>query len=157
FTPAPAHIPFDGALANACDPKEVTPTFHFTNPAGLGCAYVDPNPLSEINGQGHNYFRSENPYRLFSWAGFGEIYYQVLPDVKLTGGLRWTDDQKSFDVIPSWTLDQGKGYAITGVVDQQWKEWTGRFNATWTPKLDFTDQSLLYSTYSRGYKGGGAN
>src|SRR3546814_6406018 len=24
------------------------------------CAYVDPNPLSAINGQGHNYFRSRH-------------------------------------------------------------------------------------------------
>jgi outer membrane receptor protein involved in Fe transport len=51
----------------------------------------------------------------------------------------------------------GKGLPMTSVLDQQWKEWTGRFNATWTPKLDFTDQSLFYASYARGYKGGGAN
>ncbi len=27
----------------------------------------------------------------------------------------------------------------------------------WTPQLDFTDQTLLYGTYSHGYKAGGAN
>ena len=99
----------------------------------------------------------QKPYRLHSWAGFGEAYYQITPEVKLTGGLRWTDDEKSFSEIPSWTLFVGKGYPVTSVVDQQWKEWTGRFNATWTPKLDFSDQSLFYASYSRGYKGGGAN
>jgi iron complex outermembrane recepter protein len=81
----------------------------------------------------------------------------VTPDVKLTGGLRWTDDKKSFTEIPSWTLVEGQGYPVTGVLDQQWEELTGRFNATWTPKLDFTDQSLFYASYSHGYKGGGAN
>ncbi len=26
--------------------------------------YIDPNPLDKLNGLGHNYFRSENPYRV---------------------------------------------------------------------------------------------
>ncbi len=46
--------------------------------------YIDPNPIPVLDGQGHNYFRSQNPYRLNSYAGFGEAYYQVAPDVKLT-------------------------------------------------------------------------
>ncbi len=119
--------------------------------------YIDPNPLSQINGLGHNYFRSENPYELNSYAGFSEAYYQITPDLKLTGGLRWTDDQKTFYDIPSWAFLAGGGYPIEGVVNQEWKEWTGRFVANWTPNLDFTDQTLLYASFSRGYKGGGAN
>ena len=31
-------------------------------------AYIDPNPLSQINGQGHNYFDSKNPYVVNSYA-----------------------------------------------------------------------------------------
>ena len=119
--------------------------------------YIDSNPISQLNGQGHNYFRSENPYKLNSYAGFGEAYYQVIPDLKLTAGLRWTDDQKAFYNIPSWTFLLGGGYPVEGVVNQEWKEWTGRFVANWTPKLNFTDQTLVYASYSRGYKGGGAN
>jgi iron complex outermembrane receptor protein len=155
--PQAPHYPFDPAIADGCSPPLANPNDTGGNNFGLGCAYIDPNPLSQINGNGHNYFRSENPYRLHSYAGFGEVYYQVLPDVKLTGGLRWTDDQKSFTEIPSWTLVVGEGYPVTGVLDQEWREWTGRFVANWTPKLDFTDQSLFYGSYSRGYKGGGAN
>jgi iron complex outermembrane receptor protein len=119
--------------------------------------YIDPNPLGQINGQGHNYFRSENPYALNSYAGFGEVYYQVAPDLKMTGGLRWTDDQKTFWDIPSWVFEAGGGYPVMGIVRQEWKEWTGRGVIDWTPKLDFTDQTLVYASYSRGYKGGGAN
>jgi iron complex outermembrane recepter protein len=135
-------------------------------PSNFGCfgvlphtpgTYIDPNPISSIDGLGHNYFRSDNPYQLSSYAGFGEVYYQVAPDLKLTGGLRWTDDKKTFDNIPSWVFLEGGGYPVTGIVRQQWKEWTGRFNASWTPKLDFTDQTLVYASYARGYKGGGAN
>ncbi len=29
--------------------------------------------------------------------------------------------------------------------------------ANWTPKLDFTDQTLVYGSYAHGYKAGGAN
>ncbi len=122
-----------------------------------GCTYMDPNPLNSINGLGHNYFRSENPYRVNSFAGFGEAYYQVTPDLKLTAGVRWTDDNKRFWNIPSWTFLTGGGYPVQSIVNQEWKEWTGRFNATWTPHLDFTDQTMIYASYARGYKGGGAN
>jgi outer membrane receptor protein involved in Fe transport len=155
--PDAPHIPFDGTIANSCGPVPADPNNIVNSAFGLGCSYIDPHPLSQIDGQGHNYFLSQNPYNLNSWAGFGEVYYQLTPDVKLTGGLRWTDDRKHFVEIPSWTIFYGKGLPVTGVLDQEWKEWTGRFNATWTPKLDFTDQSLFYASYARGYKGGGAN
>jgi len=123
----------------------------------VSSTYIDPNPIDHLNGLGHNYFRSENPYRLDSTAGFGEAYYQVTPDLKLTGGLRWTDDKKEFWNIPSQVFLMGGGYPLAGIVNQEWKEWTGRFVANWTPRLDFTDQSLFYASYARGYKGGGAN
>jgi iron complex outermembrane receptor protein len=123
----------------------------------FGCTYVDPNPITKLNDEGHNYFLNRNPYTLNSYAGFGEVNYQVLPDVKLIGGLRWTDDQKHFLEIPSWIAIPGWGYPVVAVVDQQWGEMTGRAVANWTPKLDFTDQTLVYASYSRGYKAGGAN
>jgi len=134
------------------------------NPADPGTAgnficlgWIDPNPLESLDGKGHNYFLSQNPYALNSYAGFGEVYYSILRDLKLTGGLRWTDDRKHFVDIPSALLAAGYGYTITDVVDQEWKEWTGRFAANWTPKLNFTDQTLVYGTFAHGYKAGGAN
>jgi outer membrane receptor protein involved in Fe transport len=156
-TPSAPHIPFDPDVANFCDPQPVTSGAIFSGLGGLGCEYIDPNPLGQTNGMGHNYFYSRNPYRLNSRAIFGELYYQIAPDVKLTGGLRFTDDSKSFDEYPSWTFLPGKGIPYQGTIDQGWQELTGRANVTWTPKLDFTDQSLFYASYAHGYKGGGAN
>jgi iron complex outermembrane recepter protein len=139
------------------------------------CRYIDPNPLTSLNNEGRNYFLSQNPYVLNSYAGFGEVYYNVISDLKLTGGVRWTEDRKHFTDIPSEllvgtygasthpNLDQsaggggGYGYPITGVVDQQWDKLTGRAAVNWTPKLDFTDQTLIYGSYAHGYKAGGAN
>jgi iron complex outermembrane receptor protein len=132
-----------------------------TNPNNLGsvlsCRYIDPNPISSLDNEGHNYFLSQNPYVLNSYAGFGEAYYDVAEDLKLTAGARWTDDQKHFVDIPSELLDSGYGYPETGVVNQEWDEWTGRFVADWTPSLDFTDNTLIYASAAHGYKAGGAN
>jgi iron complex outermembrane receptor protein len=123
----------------------------------LQCSYIDPNPITHLNNEGHNYFLSQNPYVLNSYAGFGEAYYQVLPDLKLTAGLRWTDDQKHFTNIPSEVVTPGYGYLVSGVTNQQWDALTGRFVANWTPDLSFTDKTLVYGSISHGYKAGGAN
>jgi iron complex outermembrane recepter protein len=158
--PDAPHIPFDAAVANACDPQPAITdpvVLGQTTFAGLGCGYIDPNPLGSVDRQGHNYFLSQNPYRILSWAGFGEVYYNLTDDLKFTGGLRYTDDKKHFVVKPSWTLIAYKGYPVTNIIDQEWREVTGRANLTWTPKLAFTDQTMVYGSYARGYKGGGAN
>ena len=151
------HIDFDPELANSCGPIPADPDNLDDTLLGLGCAYVDPNSLANIDGQGHNYFLSKNPYRVSSWAGFGELYYQISPEVKLTGGLRFTDDEKTFTEFPSWAGLAFKGIPSAGELRQHWQELTGRAVATWTPTFDFTDETLLYASYSRGYKAGGAN
>ena len=42
-------------------------------------------------------------------------------------------------------------------MNQQWEQFTGRAAVNWTPKLDFTDQTLVYGSFAHGYKAGGAN
>ena len=133
------------------------------------CPYVDPQPLNpdeNFEGDGHNYFRSKNPYKLESWAAFGEAYWNIREDLKLTAGLRYTDDTKTFTQVPSQVLlasgflgggTVAKGYPIAGMIEQNWGEWTGRLVLDWKPELSFTDDTLLYASGSRGYKGGGAN
>jgi iron complex outermembrane receptor protein len=121
------------------------------------CPYIDTNPIASLNNQGHNYFLSQNPYVLNSYAMFGELYYEIAKDLKLTAGLRWTVDQKHFLDIPSEIVVPGYGYEVTGIVNQQWSEPTGRAALDWTPNLDFTDQTLIYASAAHGYKAGGAN
>jgi outer membrane receptor protein involved in Fe transport len=127
------------------------------NGGTLTCGYIDPNPISSLDKEGHNYFLSQNPYLIDSYAAFGEAYYDLTKDLKLTGGLRYTDDRKHFTLIPSWFGAGGYGYPTAGVVDQEWGRFTGRFAVNWTPKLSFTDQTMLYGSYAHGYKAGGAN
>ncbi len=68
------------------------------------CVYVDPNPFESINGEGHNYFRSANPYELTSAAIFGELYWQATDTLKFTLGGRMSWDQKIFTPVPSQLL-----------------------------------------------------
>jgi iron complex outermembrane receptor protein len=128
------------------------------------CVYIDPNPVNKIDGDGHNYFRSKNPYRLQSSAVFGELYYNIDPALKLTAGLRYTDDRKTFTPVPSQVLlSPTKGGTVPGgypelaEIKQKWGVVTGRLGLDWTPDLSFTEQTLVYAFYNRGYKGGGSN
>ncbi len=123
-----------------------------------GCQYVDPNPITSLNDLGHNYFLSNNPYKLISYAVFGELYYKLADNLKVTAGLRWTVDKKEAPRIPSWILSANNvGYPVSELVEQEWREPTGRLTVDWKPNLSFTDETLLYASYARGYKAGGAN
>ncbi|HYG26014.1 MAG TPA: TonB-dependent receptor, partial [Caulobacteraceae bacterium] len=133
---------------------------------GSSCPYIDPNPVESIAGDGHNYFRSKNPYELESRAAFGELYWNFTDTMKLTAGLRYTKDRKSFTPVPSQILlatsiiaggTVNRGYPEKPPIEQEWGEWTGRLGVDWQPDLGWTDESMLYAFYSRGYKGGGAN
>jgi outer membrane receptor protein involved in Fe transport len=124
----------------------------------LSCTYMDPNPIGALNDLGHNYFLSKNPYKLISYAMFGEAYYNFTDNLKLTGGLRFTVDKKEAPLIPSWTLASNTiGYPVAEVVEQEWREPTGRLTIDWKPQLIFTDETLVYASYAHGYKAGGAN
>jgi outer membrane receptor protein involved in Fe transport len=140
-------------LANGMAPGDPAEAF----PVG-GCMYIDPNPIGSLNDLGHNYFLSRNPYKLISYAVFGEAYYNVTGDLKITAGLRWTVDKKDAPRILSELLAGGAaGYPISEVVEQDWAEPTGRLAIDWKPDLSFTDETLLYASYAHGYKAGGAN
>ena len=119
-----------------------------------------------------------------SKAVYGELYFDAIPEkLKLTLGLRGTEDRKSYQgriaslngLIPSGTTDEAAALAALvaqGQADfdpsrpgrQLWQETrnkfhklTGRAVISYTPELDFTDSTLIYASYSRGYKAGGSN
>ncbi|HBL94821.1 MAG TPA: TonB-dependent receptor, partial [Hyphomonas sp.] len=114
-----------------------------------------------LNGDGGNYFRSLSPYQLESFAVFGEGYYDVSDDLQLTLGLRYTDDQKEQDIVSTFLFTpQPAGadpLASQGKLKADFQEITGRIGFDYTADLDFTDDTLIYGFYSKGYKGGGIN
>lgn len=108
-------------------------------------------------GDGGNYFRTLSPYRLESFAVFGEGYYDVTDSLKATLGLRYTSDKKEQDVVPSILFAPNTTLGATGLLEAEFEEVTGRAGFDWAPDLNFSDDTLIYAFYSRGYKGGGIN
>ena len=140
-------------MLNGYAPGDPNGVYPVTN-----CVYMDPNPIGSVNDQGHNYFLSKNPYKLISYAVFGEAYYKIADNLKLTAGLRWTVDKKDAPRIPTWILGSASiGYPVAEVIRQEWRKPSGRLTLDWKPDLSFTDETLLYASFARGYKAGGAN
>ncbi|WP_338447310.1 TonB-dependent receptor [Pelagerythrobacter marensis] len=137
------------------------------------CVYVDPNPIDQIDGEGHNYFRSKNVVEIESWGVFGELYWDVTEDLKVTLGGRYTKDTKTTTPIPTQLLlgaeDYGQSTGTTsgGYISRGFREFpdtvlksdafTGRFVVDWRPVTSFTDDTMFYASASRGYKAGGTN
>lgn len=123
--------------------------------SGANCVAIDPNKNPDRSG--HNYYNSYAPYQLESKAVFGEVYWQPADEVKLTLGLRYTDDDKSSQNYAVVLGTTGSGTATPTKQHVSFGETTGRLGVDWSPDLFFTDQTLLYAFASRGYKGGGFN
>jgi outer membrane receptor protein involved in Fe transport len=119
-----------------------------------------------------SYYHNEGTYaELTSKAIFGEAYYDAIPELlKFTAGLRLTDDQKwqadriaflNGGLVPIGSTNEATAIPASvlpyDVTNQDFTKITGRFVADYTPKLDFTDSTLIYASYARGYKAGGAN
>lgn len=136
-------------------------------------ANVGATPYDNLSGTGRHYYRSITPYTLESFAVFGEGYYDVTDDLQFTLGLRYTNDKKevgripTFIAVPSAVRPDPLAYvpvagaspddAGDGTFNAAFEELTGRAGFDWSPDVSFTEDTLLYAFYSRGYKGGGIN
>ena len=120
------------------------------------CVLVDPNFIP--TGIGGNYFDNRTEYSVKSTAAFGEASYAFTDELKVTGGLRFTQDKKwAQPYAPALFVPGNTGVAPLAEQRVTFEEWTGRLNVEWSPDLGFTDSSLFYASYARGYKGGGFN
>jgi outer membrane receptor protein involved in Fe transport len=128
--------------------------------SGPTCVAIDPN--KDPTRQGHNYYDAYGPYDLTSYAAFGELYWQMTENFKWTVGLRYTVDRKEVEnhAVNLGTPGSGISGPLPGtpqILKVKFSEPTGRFGFDWKPDFGFTDQSLVYAFYSRGYKAGGLN
>ena len=88
---------------------------------------------------------------------FGELYIDLSDTFKVTGGIRYTDDDKTLENHAVTLGTAGSGPAPSVYANVRFKELTGRVGFDWQPDLSFTDSTLIYAFYSRGYKAGGLN
>ena len=101
----------------------------------------------------YNFLRAHNVTNTDAYAVFGEATWSVTDRLKLTTGLRWTNEDKTF------TFDNGVLNLVGQVTAGSIK---GRASKTWaqfTPKLSvqyqWSPDVLGYLTYSKGFKSGG--
>ncbi|MCZ8131997.1 MAG: TonB-dependent receptor [Steroidobacteraceae bacterium] len=103
-------------------------------------------------------------------AVFGQVDWTVLEGLKLTAGIRWSEERKTdfnqqINVFASATnpvaqIERGLyGNLVLGAPattrsgENTWRAWTPKFG------LDYrlTDDVLLYASYTKGFKSGGYN
>ena len=87
-----------------------------------------------------------------SYALFGEVYVDLTQNLKLTGGLRYTHDEKHIETASgTFALNP---YFIS---DAEFDKVTGRAILNWNPTVSFTEDTNVYLSFSRGFKSGGFN
>tara|TARA_R110002167_G_scaffold2709_5_gene13426 strand:- start:1030 stop:3417 length:2388 start_codon:yes stop_codon:yes gene_type:complete len=90
-----------------------------------------------------------------NWALFADGKYHINDDFRLLFGLRYTDDEVSYSHIRS-SNDQ---YSRTGVgvrsAETDYAGSTDKSNVSgkFGAQFDLSDDSMVYATYSQGYKG----
>ncbi len=119
------------------------------------------------------YFRNTSLFN--AYGVYGQIDYEINDRWKATAGLRWSKDIKesreeaflacyvicgidyynftrdAFGVVPDATFD-GRGFANRRL-NGSWEALTGTAGIEYRP----FDDTMLFATYSRGYKSGGFN
>lgn len=160
--PCPVNTRADGtrvAVRESCpiDTRTTNPVDRYApvvvDNAGNGQAYIE----GTYSGDGGNYFRSISPYKLDSFAMFGELYVDVYDEFQMTVGVRYTDDQKKQDIYPSILFSPGNVYRKVREDQVDFQEITGRIGLDWKPNWSNSDDTLVYLFFSKGYKGGGIN
>ena len=128
------------------------------NPAVFPAPANLTDPSSETNPHMQDYENDTRLYELDARAIFGELYYDVSDDLRLTLGARYSEEEKkskqrtiyvTFSDLPP--LDpENNAYGFPSY-DQE--EFTWKVNATYT----VDDDMMVYGTVSSSFKSGGVN
>jgi len=109
----------------------------------FGNEYTVFQNLSVLVGLVNDFTSTQN---LDAYAAFGEATYDINDKLRLTAGLRYTAEEKDI-----WQDNRMAGYTLDKTED--WNDLTHRVG------LDYhvTDDTMLYATWSTGFRSGGWN
>ena len=125
----------------------------------IGLYYLNDKVFDEFGSfrvninDGFNGSRGPFTAKVVSKAAYAQASYFVLPALRVTGGIRFTQDDKDFDVT---------NYRIVAGVDQVNNSFklAGTFKkTTWRGGIDYfvTENNLVYGSVSTGFRSGGFN
>lgn len=111
---------------------------------------TNPIDFLVVSAQSGGFYDYEN------WAAFGQIGYEFIDGLTVTGGIRYTEDRKNY--LPDQFVTGG----ITGIpngtrivpfatVSANVNKWTPMVNVRYEASEDF----MVYATFSQGFKSGG--
>lgn len=96
-----------------------------------------------------------------SYAGFGQATFDVTRRLSLTGGVRYTREEKDYDVVYRELDNHGRqatdvqGQPVYKIpptaLDDSWGEVSGTASA----RYRLGDDLMVYATYARGFRSGG--
>lgn len=114
--------------------------------------------LNPVPGRpGYVYSFRQDPTKAESLAAFGQVTWSLTPELRVTGGIRYSHDEKS---RVGGTFSCGT-VACNGAGDGSTKNDAKRTfsKTTWRAGIDYDlgDRTLLYAVVSTGYKAGGFN
>ncbi|WP_431469275.1 TonB-dependent receptor [Sphingosinithalassobacter sp. LHW66-3] len=107
----------------------------------------------------------DDDQRLNSYAAYGQLTYDLTDQFSVTGGLRYTKEEKRYD---RYTVTASSLALLNGLSFRFPDDLPAPYNATneatfdaWTPSVTLsykpTRDTLLYVSASRGFKSGGFN
>ncbi|MEM7277072.1 MAG: TonB-dependent receptor [Pseudomonadota bacterium] len=143
-------------ISNTFRDYSSTPAFSYINYNGYVYYGV---PLST---SGNNWFSGTYDAQLEQWAVFGEFTFDLTENFSITAGGRYYDIQNDYLNLrgtligenggrPDCAVNYCYGIAEPGVGD----------DSGFVPKLsvsyNFSDEKMVYATYSEGFRRGGAN
>jgi outer membrane receptor protein involved in Fe transport len=86
-------------------------------------------------------------------ALYGELTWHITDTFRLTGGMRWFDNELTNSTAMDFPLFEGVVVPYVDYPSQKESDVLFKLNASW----DFSDSHMLYATYSEGFRRGGAN
>jgi iron complex outermembrane receptor protein len=102
-------------------------------------------------------FQGDDPVKSKSKAGFVHLSYHATDKMTVIGGLRYTDESKSYTYLRRKTDGSPYPFLLNGLDGVTGTYAKGRFDYRAAAQYQWTDNIMTYAQYSTGFKGGGIN
>lgn len=105
--------------------------------------------------------QTTSPSTTSSISGFGQATYALTDTLKVTAGIRYTEDKKHFEesFFPEPTILIPPGPQPPVDLRERYHAWTPKFAVDWQVPVDggLIDKLLVYGSAARGFRSGGFN